>query len=244
MQIVLRSRPSPLLAEGSGAPESIPSQAAEFGILHQLLSGCLTLLLCRSALGLSRQLLDLARPMPWTTDVSHPLAVPRLGCCKIFGASHGAAPKSQYSKASGSKGTRVLELLSTGGIRAGKVAILHIVKGTLFSKGMEVNWHGNAPGFVLLWAGCFLGIWGHFCYSSLLGKVVGYSQSHSHYQFSPLTQAVWLDVRPHSHLLVPSVRVGDNSATHRPPHEAGNLSLRTGTSFLRASAPGCRSCMG
>lgn len=40
--------------------------------------------------------------------------------------------------------------------------------------------------------------------SPCLGWVVGYSQSNDHYLLGPLTQAVWLDNCPHSHLLVPA----------------------------------------
>lgn len=70
---------------------------------------------------------------------SHPLAVPPLGYREALGASHSAGLKTQHLKASGSKGTHVLELHNTGEIRSGKQQFLHTVKGTLFSKMMEVN---------------------------------------------------------------------------------------------------------
>jgi len=49
-----------------------------------------------------------------------------------------------------------------------------------------------------------------------LGWVVGYSQSDGHCLLGPLTQAVWLDMCPHSHLLVPGVHVSETSVTQCP----------------------------
>lgn len=56
----------------------------------------------------------------------------------------------QHSKASRSQGACVLELLSTTEVGAEKRSFLHSVKGTLFSKAMEVNKRHNAPGLVVL----------------------------------------------------------------------------------------------
>lgn len=56
----------------------------------------------------------------------------------------------------GLKGLRELDLLITREIRAGKRCLLHTTKGILFFKGVEVNQHGNVPGFVVLRPGCLL----------------------------------------------------------------------------------------
>lgn len=126
MQVVPGSCPPPSLAKGSGTPESIPLRPTESGIL-----------LCRPTLGLLRGLPVPACPTPWSTDVlwSDPLAVLWLGYHETLGASHSTGLKTQPLKAGGNKGTHVLWLLSTKGIRAGKQPFLPTVKGTLFSKG-------------------------------------------------------------------------------------------------------------
>lgn len=135
VEVVPGSCPPPSPTKGRVALESIPCQPAESCILHHLLSGCLMLLLCRSTLSWPPQLPDLTRFTPGSTDVlhSHPLVVPRFGCYKTFSPSHGAGPKTQDSKACGSKGSWIF--LSLGKSGQENDVFFTLRKGFCFSRG-------------------------------------------------------------------------------------------------------------